>query len=362
MSRTTASAAASQEEKTNKNSSPKAESKYNINMLKYPSDLGSTELKHSIEFQITVRGKSKFNKHNRLYAVNRNPDAGGFSDKDLAKISENSALIAGSVLGYAISNKIFKTFDKSGSLPKKLTKILSGTVGIGAGILAKETVKSHKLLKPDVGYRISDAISLYIDGPPTVSYSMNYANKELGTLAGILSGSVLDSQSTGDGVSEGAAAFATALAKLPSIFGSTNVQAVLGASSKTSLNPFKEVIFESVDFRSFAFKYRFMPRSKKESEDVKRIIDTFKFHAHPEMSEGKLFFIYPAEFNITYYFGDKENKYFHKFAPCVLSSIDISYGEGMFSSFNDGNPTEVLLSLTFREVEILTKQQIQEGY
>ena len=65
---------------------------------------------------------------------------------------------------------------------------------------------------------------------------------------------------------------------------------------------------------------------------------------------------------VTGYFGSQENGYFHKFATCVLESMDVSYGGDQFSSFRDGSPTEINMSLTFRELEILTKKMIEEGY
>ena len=63
-----------------------------------------------------------------------------------------------------------------------------------------------------------------------------------------------------------------------------------------------------------------------------------------------------------YYFGNDENGYFHRFTTCVLESMDVSYGGEQFSSFRDGSPTEINMSLTFRELEILTKNMISEGY
>jgi hypothetical protein len=192
---------------------------------------------------------------------------------------------------------------------------------------------------------------------------MNYANKELGTLLGVLSGSVIDGTgSIGAGSVEAGAAMGASLAKLPGAFGAADIASALSVSTGTALNPFRETVFESVDFRSFAFKYKFYPKNKRESDDVHKIIETFKFHMHPEMSAGKLFFIYPSEFNITYYFGNDENGYFHRFATCVLENMDVSYGGEQFSSFRDGSPTEINMSLTFRELEILTKNMISEGY
>ena len=186
---------------------------------------------------------------------------------------------------------------------------------------------------------------------------MNYTQKELGALIGALSGSMADGA-----ISEGNAAFNTTMAKLPGAFSGVDVKSAISASSGTSLNPFRETVFESVDFRSFAFKYKFFPKSKKESQDIKNIIHLFKLHMHPELSQpNKLFFIYPSEFQITYYYENGPNPYFHKFRPCALESMEVNYGGEQFASFRDGTPVEINLSLTFRELEIITKGMIAEN-
>jgi hypothetical protein len=38
--------------------------------------------------------------------------------------------------------------------------------------------------------------------------------------------------------------------------------------------------------------------------------------------------------------------------------MEVSYGGEQFSSFRDGQPTEVNMSLVFKETEILTKELI----
>ena len=144
--------------------------------------------------------------------------------------------------------------------------------------------------------------------------------------------------------------------------GGVPVADIISASSKTTLNPFKEVLFTGIDFRSFSFKYKFMPKSKKESDQVQAIIQKFKFHMHPELSENKLFFIYPSEFEISYILNGSHNTYLHKLKPCALETMDVTYGGEQYSSFTNGNPTEINMSLVFRELEILTKKQMDSGY
>lgn len=336
--------------------------KFKVNITQYPSDLQTADnLQHYVLFNINIRGKSKFNDKKVLFETKRNPNSANLTVDQLASPALRTATYtaAGAAAGVAVSSLVSgaaKALGKTGSTATFVSKVAGagGAVAIGASMAASD------ILKKDTTYRISDAIALYVDGPPTVKYSMNYANKELGTLLGVLSGSVFDSKDNSNG--ETGAALGASLAKLPGAFGAADVASAMSASSGTALNPFKETVFESVDFRTFAFKYKFFPKNKKEADDVYNIINTFKFHMHPEMSSGKLFFIYPSEFNISYYFGSEENGYFHKFATCVLESMDVSYGGEQFSSFRDGSPTEINMSLTFRELEILTKNMIEEGY
>ena len=347
--------------------------RFNVKIFQYPSDLQTApNLKHYILFNINIRGKSKFNADKVQFEVRKNPNSANLSPDQLASGPIRALTIgaAGAAAGVAVSTlgkQAAKSFGLTGSknpiISEKAVNIGSNVAGGAAAVAIGGAVKKSDILKPDTTYRISDAIALYVDGPPTVKYSMNYANKELGTLLGVLSGSVIDGTgSIGAGSMEAGAAMGASLAKLPGAFGAADIASALSASTGTALNPFKETVFESVDFRSFAFKYKFYPKNKRESDDVHKIIETFKFHMHPEMSDGKMFFIYPSEFNISYYFGNDENGYFHRFATCVLENMDISYGGEQFSSFRDGSPTEINISLTFRELEILTKNMISEGY
>jgi len=336
--------------------------KFNVNVTQYPSDLQTADnLQHYVLFNINIRGKSKFNENKVLFETKRNPNSANLNADQLASPAIRGATYAaaGAAAGVAVTSLVSgaaSAFGKTGATSSVVSKV----AGVGTGVAVGVSMAASDILKKDTTYRISDAIALYVEGPPTVKYSMNYANKELGTLLGVLSGSVFDGQ--GSALGETSAALGASLAKLPGAFGAADVASAMGASSGTALNPFKETVFESVDFRSFAFKYKFYPKNQAESDAVYNIINTFKFHMHPEMSAGKLFFIYPSEFNITYYFGDAENGYFHKFATCVLENMDVNYGGDQFSSFRDGSPTEINMSLTFRELEILTKNMIQEGY
>ena len=361
----------------------RTDAKFGINVIRFPDNLGSNELQHYISFSINVRGKSKYDTgQTRLFEVRRN-NAAQLSADEMSTAGKVLGVAAGAVVGASIAamgaKKITEAVPKTGAKPKTAANAAgrvapdtlvvgtAGAIGAGAGGAIANKILDQGILKPDTSYRISDVIALHIEDKPSVKYSSQYSNKDLGTLAGVIGqvGGADISETFKNAMNiggEAAQAAMMGLAKLPSIFGGTDVKSIISASSKTTLNPFREVLFEAIDFRSFNFKYRLMPKNPKEVEDIQRIIKLFKFHMHPELSENRLFFIYPAEFQIAYYFGNEQNKYFHKFTPCVLTDMSVDYGGEVFTSFKDGAPSEVNLNLSFKETEILTKEKIVEGY
>jgi hypothetical protein len=345
--------------------------RYTISQFQYPDDLGGADLPHFVQFNINVRGKSKLTlgTETRLREVRRDPNSAQPTEDQLAA-ARLPALVAGgagagiaagalvSSFASAFSNKEKKTGSQpSGPIATAFKRAAPAIAGGGFAAAASLT----EFLQPDTSYRISDSIALYVDGPPTVRYAAQYSNKELGTLAGLAMGGASGVASALNPTSEQGAALALKFSQIPQIAG-INTQDIIGASTKVALNPFKEVLFEAIDFRTFSFKYRFLPKNRGEANAVYEIIRRFKFHMHPELSTNKLFFIYPSEFEISYFYQNKENTYFHKIKPCVLESMDVSYGGDQFSSFGDGKPTEVNMSLVFRETEIITKQQIKDGF
>ena len=137
----------------------------------------------------------------------------------------------------------------------------------------------------------------------------------------------------------------------------------LSALTGLAPNPMKEQIFKGVDFRTFNMEYQFAPRSIEESDNVNRIIKAFKYHMHPEFKDANNFlFLYPSEFDIEYYHQGIENLNIHRHTSCVLTEMNVNYTpNGNFSTFREGRPTQINVSLTFRELTILTKELIAEG-
>jgi len=129
------------------------------------------------------------------------------------------------------------------------------------------------------------------------------------------------------------------------------------------LNPRKEQLFRSVDNRRFTFEYQFAPRSEAEAKNIKRIINTFKYHMHPEYldNSSKLAYLFPSEFDIVHMFNNKESEHMNKISTCVLAEMTVNYSpNGQFSTHTDGFPTQINVQLTFIELETLTKERFMD--
>lgn len=341
--------------------------RYQIGKLSYPEGLGvNPDLQHYVAFYINVRGKSKMvtqgQNTNELFQV-----ANAFSGQNRLSPENAGQAVAKSVgLAGGIATLV-NVFTKKGAAAKgaALTK---GVLGTGAAVGLVKAAQTTPLLQPDKTYRLKDVITLHVEERPSVKYSANYSNKDLGGLMALLGdGSSTDSTRTGGGVSEFASFATMAAAKVPGALGASGSTAnmassLLQNSAKVTTNPFREVFFEAVDFRTFNFRYRFFPKSQAEADKVQNIIKTFKYHMHPELSASGYFYIYPSEFEIKYFYRDRENSKFQKISTCALTDMQVEYGGDQFSTFRDGSPVEYTLTLTFKELEILHKDRIMEGY
>lgn len=347
---------------------------YNVGTYEYPKGLRNRDdLQHYIAFFINVRERSSLG---RRYIDNKSAIQiqGSEFDRQRSTLSEeaigsgaqiivnNPGKIAGtfSLLKNIVTGKIVK--DPLGSLAET-GGVIVGAAVLGAGVRALD---SDFLTSVNTSWRLKNVITLHLENSPTVRYGVNYTEKDLGTLTGLIaqSSAAAAANRLGEYGREAGARILAQLIKLPSIIpGGGTLADLRELSTRSRTNPFREVLFESVDYRTFNFKHRFFPVDAEESRKVREIIKNFKLHMHPEISADKFFYVYPSEFEIKYYYKDRENRFFNTMARCALIGMDIEYGGDQFATFEDGAPTEIGLSLTFRELEQITSQGVEKyGY
>jgi hypothetical protein len=133
-------------------------------------------------------------------------------------------------------------------------------------------------------------------------------------------------------------------------------------------NPYMEVLFDAMQLRTFTYNFTMSPRNEEEAYEVQRIIQLFRFHMAPELRPGVNRYLgLPSQFDIHYMFLSKEgvaseNNYYNRVATCVLQNCEINYTPTGVKSFEDGGPVQTTMVLTFKEIELLTKDKIAQGF
>ena len=131
---------------------------------------------------------------------------------------------------------------------------------------------------------------------------------------------------------------------------------LLARASGEIINPNLEILFSDVTIRNFQFRYKLTPRNKYESEQIKLIIRAFKRNMAPQAigSDGAsdFFLRTPNVFKLRYRSGNRDHPFLNKFKQCFLSDMQTTYtGEGVYSTYDDGTPVSILLSLSFKEIQ-----------
>ena len=211
--------------------------------------------------------------------------------------------------------------------------------------------------------RLDKVVILPMPNEHSVGTSIRYnANYDPGLLT--KTGDVIN-QSGGDIAKElatyGKNAGISALVNKVSSKNLTNLDSLL-AEDKLALNPKKEVMFDSFSFREFSFRYQFAPKSEAESNMVREIIETFRYYSLPEISPAKFFYLLPAEFDISFILGEKNNPNIPKIATSVLQRVSVNYSpnSGIWATLPNGSPVAIDMTLDFLELELIDRKRVYD--
>lgn len=331
--------------------------KYDIKNHSYPSDLYDNRGKYGGNyaiFYINVSTENKLLKEDILQTVedytpnDRGDLVGmGLTATQLTTANATAGIITGAIAGGLLTGDV-KGAAKGAAV--------GGVVGAATGaIVGSQGSRSQKRLKT--------AIALHIPNNLSVNYSMSWSEEDTGALAMAAAGGYEIAKAlSGGGVNTDVSGVGKAILTNIALSNGPN-QGANSAATGLAANPKKEQVFKGVNFRTFTFDYKFFPRNANEARNVRKIIDEFKYHMHPEFKDSNNFvYIYPSEFDIFYYQDGQENLNLHRHTSCVLTDMAINYTpNGMFSTFSNGMPTQLDVTLTFRELALLTKDKVMDG-
>jgi hypothetical protein len=75
----------------------------------------------------------------------------------------------------------------------------------------------------------------------------------------------------------------------------------------------------------------------------------------------------PNTFDIEYIWNGAENNFLHKIATCFLESMNVTYGGDRYKTYSGINgdgapPIETTISLTFKEIDLITREKAEDGF
>ena len=313
---------------------PLYNSEYDFENLFYPRNLGDSTRGHYIVFYVNVATNSSYISGTSYLG---SQTMGGYTNVGIVESGGRTAI-------------------------NQANKAAAGPVGTQA-LMDKISVRKTK--------RITQGIALYMPETVNVSYNANWQSE---SLTDALDKFGMYGQATAQGLNQ--------------VFGSSNktssglspaIAEILGQAASgqmglgevkdfalftvgAAVNPQLEVLFKGTEMRDFQFDFLFSPFDEEESKNVVNIIKTFKFHQAPEIntSSAGRYFVPPSEFDIDFFKDGQVNDKIHQIGTCVLSGVTVDYAPNGWSTFENGMPTQIRMTLQFKETEIVTKERVQK--
>lgn len=370
--------------------------------LVYPADLGSNPaMGHAVLFEVFD------------YKT-------GFGDAAAKVIGDPNALVSqvrsavGSNLeevtakGLEAYEKIGNTLNNAISNPTVAVNDLRG-FGAKAGNLALAAVTAPSYQRQRKNQLAT--IALYMPDTLNVTYDSKYGEvnltDSLGT-KGFMGSAISDAMKAYDkgGIDEAqkilVKEYGTSFVagKVGNLLGN-NIGDLLRQAAGLYVNPQTQLLYRGVDLRVFTLEFIFTPKSAQEAQTAKDICDSFAYYSLPGLAgsgDGKAgqYLTPPQLFGIKFKFLGKNDilgsvssvfssalsnsglGFLTTSSPtntitngntakimtlndCVLQKVDIDYAPNGWAAYSDGHAVQTRLLLTFKEMSMPTKQNIENS-
>jgi len=258
--------------------------------------------------------------------------------------------------------------------PNGVTARLADLKGIKPA--KKASVKDNSLsIKRKATVRMPVSICMYMPPSVDVKYGVDYQDTEIGTGTAMVAQAAQDVMA-GQGVTD------TAISSLSNNAGALGDGVTRGAMGAVDISPgfagsnavFEmqrgfikaprmELAFKGIPKRDFSYEFKMMPKSAAEAEMAKNIVKTFKMYMLPEIKNAaSMQLTTPATFDIQYMHLGEENMNLNKIGTCVLTNMDVKYGGDKYKTHADAVPVETSMTLSFKELDLVTREKAEQGF
>ncbi len=227
--------------------------------------------------------------------------------------------------------------------------------------------------------RLATSIAMYMPQSVQVTYGAQYQDTQIGAVtesalntfnefvSGRLSGGLEELKKVGADTADQLQLFLLgAVGIIPGLGG---VREVSEMKSGNVIADRLELAFKGINKRNFQYTFKMTPKDRREVEMIRKIIFAFKSNMMPEFiggNRGGRRLLVPNTFDIAYMYTGNQNLHLHNISTCVLENMNVTYGGDRYRTFEaDGEgaqPVETTMTLNFKEMELITRERIFEGY
>jgi hypothetical protein len=146
-------------------------------------------------------------------------------------------------------------------------------------------------------------------------------------------------------------------------FGSLTVNDIFSVSTGQILNPNTEVLYKGPKMRTFSLNFKMAPRNQKESENIKNIIQAFKYATLPKYG-GKgdsnvSFVTVPQIVDVSFMKGNTEIPWVTQYKPAVITDFSVSYTpDGAWATLPNGSPVATTMKISFQETKMVYADEV----
>ena len=360
-------------------------SRGSTNILEFPMDVASGDAAlgnhgHYIMFYINEQDKAQLSMSDRA--------SGGSIADDLAKPYGVSSFVrnySAQSAGYQKQRSNTEQKNLNDNLPSQ-----PQTLGVTASQAKRfnveqtlaggeRTAGSTVRVKRRPTKRLSTSIAMYMPQSVQVTYGAQYQDTQIGAIteSALNAYNDLISGRGGDAIGQ-LKNISTDVADSLQMFLLSSVGVIPGLGGVREVSEMKsgnviadrlELAFKGINKRNFQYTFKMTPKDRREVDMIRKIVFAFKANMMPEFvggNRGGRRLLIPNTFDIAYMYTGNQNLHLHNISTCVLENMNVTYGGDRYRTFEaDGEgaqPVETNITLNFKEIELITRERIFEGY
>ena len=359
-------------------------SKYSTQNLRFPRDVENPDVGignhgHYILFSINTQERAKLRTSALGSGGSRVDDI--TRDANIPTFINNWDVVSGSYKKVAADNEIAKRLNDNFRANQKTDPIALRTgvapqTALDSGYQAKgSTIK----IKRAPTKRLKTQIAMYMPQQVNVTYGANFTDTEMGALTeealnaynNAIGGRFRSAFENVLNMDQGIAEQLQKglLASIGVIPGFGGAREAFEAKEGAIISDRLELAFKGINKRVFQYTFKMIPKNPQEADEIRKIVFAFKANMLPEFVGGNRAgrrLVVPNTFDISYMYVGAENDYLHKISTCVLENMNVTYGGDRYKTFEgreDGAPpVETTITLNFKEMELITRERVFEGF